>query len=107
MNFVMQNEKSIKVKFFKALADSIRLEIIDFIADSEKCVCEIVEQLDIIQPLVSRHLRILRESGIVTYRRDGTKKMYKLSNKKIKEIIDLLDHKLLEVLSQKILQEAL
>ncbi|NPE07958.1 MAG: winged helix-turn-helix transcriptional regulator [Asgard group archaeon] len=103
----MQNEKSIKTKFFKALADPIRLEIIDFLANGEKCVCEIVEQLTIIQPLVSRHLRILRESGIVTDRRDGTKKMYKLSNKKIKELIDLLDHNLLEELSQKILQEAL
>jgi len=103
----MQNEKSIKTKFFKALADPIRLEIIDFLANGEKCVCEIVEQLDIIQPLVSRHLRILRESGIVIFRRDGTKKMYKLSNTKIKELIDLLDHNLLEDLSQKILQEAL
>ena len=107
MNLVMQNEKSIKTKFFKALADPIRLEIIDFLANGEKCVCEIVEQLDIIQPLVSRHLRILRESGIVIFRRDGTKKMYKLSNTKIKELIDLLDHNLLEDLSQKILQEAL
>ena len=107
MNLVMQKEKSIKTKFFKALADPIRLEIIDFLANGEKCVCEIVEQLAIIQPLVSRHLRILRESGIVTDRRDGTKKMYKLANKKIKELIDLLDHNLLEDLSQKILQEAL
>ena len=107
MNFLIQNKKSIKAKFFKALADPIRLEIIDFIAEGEKCVCEIVDQLDIIQPLASRHLRILRESGIVTDRRDGTKKMYKLSNKKIKEIIDLLDHNLLKDLSQKILQEAL
>ncbi|MGC9780091.1 MAG: winged helix-turn-helix transcriptional regulator [Candidatus Heimdallarchaeota archaeon] len=107
MNFLIQNKESIKAKFFKALADPIRLKIIDFIADSEKCVCEIVEQLDIIQPLVSRHLRILRESGIVTDRRDGTKKRYKLSNKKIKEIIDLLDHNLLKDLSQKILLEVL
>ncbi len=103
----MQNEKSIKTKFFKALADPIRLEIIDFLVNGEKCVCEIVEQLAIVQPLVSRHLRILRESGIVIDRRDGTKKMYKLSNKKIKELIDLLDHDLLEELSQKILQEVL
>lgn len=107
MNFVIQNEKSIKTKFFKALADPIRLEIIDFLVNGEKCVCEIVEQLAIIQPLASRHLRILRESGIVTDRRDGTKKMYKLSNIKIKEIIDFLDYTLLEDLSQKILQEAL
>ena len=107
MNSVMQNEKSIKTKFFKALADPIRLEIIDFLVNGEKCVCEIVEQLAIVQPLVSRHLRILRESGIVIDRRDGTKKMYKLSNKKIKELIDLLDHDLLEELSQKILQEVL
>lgn len=106
MNLVIQKEKSIKTKFFKALADPIRLEIIDFLANGEKCVCEIVEQLAIIQPLVSRHLRILRESGIVTDRRDGTKKMYKLSSIKIKELIDLLDHNLLEELSQKILQEA-
>ena len=107
MNLVIENEKSIKTKFFKALADPIRLEIIEFLANGEKCVCEIVDQLAIIQPLASRHLRILRESGIVTDRRDGTKKMYKLSNIKIKELIDLLDHNLLEELSQKILQEAL
>lgn len=107
MNLVIENEKSIKTKFFKALADPIRLEIIEFLANGEKCVCEIVDQLAIIQPLASRHLRILRESGVVTDRRDGTKKMYKLSNIKIKEIIDFLDYTLLEDLSQKILQEAL
>ncbi|HUT81078.1 MAG TPA: metalloregulator ArsR/SmtB family transcription factor [Candidatus Bathyarchaeia archaeon] len=107
MSLNLENKKSLKAKFFKALADPIRLQIIDFLADGEKCVCEIVEQLNLIQPLISRHLRILRESGMVIDRRDGTKKLYKLSNIKIKEIIDLLDQNLLNDLFQKIILEAL
>ncbi|NHJ47277.1 MAG: winged helix-turn-helix transcriptional regulator [Asgard group archaeon] len=107
MNFLQQNKRSIRAKFFKALADPIRLEIIDYIDKEEKCVCDIVELLNISQPLVSRHLKVLRESGIVIDRREGTKKMYRLSNEKILDIIKLLDQNLLEDLTQKILLEAL
>lgn len=107
MSVPKKHRKPLKVKFFKALADPIRLDIIDFLGLKEKCVCEIVEHLDIVQPLASRHLKILRESGLLVGRKVGTKKLYKLSNPKIKNIIDSLDEKLLENLSATILQEIL
>ncbi|NHJ83808.1 MAG: winged helix-turn-helix transcriptional regulator [Asgard group archaeon] len=107
MNFMAENKNSIRAKFFKALADPLRLDIIDFIGENEKCVCEIVDRMNLAQPLISRHLRILRESGIITDKKDGTKRIYSLSNSKILEIVKALDKPLLEDLTQKILLEAL
>ncbi|MCD6241585.1 winged helix-turn-helix transcriptional regulator, partial [Candidatus Bathyarchaeota archaeon] len=61
----------LKAKVFKALADPVRLKIIEFLRDGEKCVCEIIPHVDIAQPLVSRHLKILRDSGLVRVRKEG------------------------------------
>ena len=49
----------------KALAEPVRWRIVELLAAEELCVCHIVEALDIPQPLVSHHLRILREAGLV------------------------------------------
>ncbi|NHJ39654.1 MAG: winged helix-turn-helix transcriptional regulator [Asgard group archaeon] len=107
LNLEIQNHLSIKSKLFKTLADPIRLKIIEIIGDTEKCVCEIVEELAIAQPLVSRHLRILREMGLIIGRKDGTKKLYKLSNPQTIEIIDTVDEVYLKNLAKHILQEVM
>ena len=60
-----------KARLFKALGDPTRLKIIEFLRSGEKCVCEIVPHLGLPQPTVSRHLKILRESGLVRFRKDG------------------------------------
>src|SRR6186997_1209551 len=57
--------------FFRALADSTRLRIINLISDQEVCVCFFVEILNTNQPKISRHLAYLRRAGIVSARRDG------------------------------------
>lgn len=49
----------------KALAEPVRWEIVDALATEELCVCHLVELLDIPQPLVSHHLRVLREADLV------------------------------------------
>lgn len=49
----------------KALAEPVRWRIVELLAIEELCVCHLVELLDIAQPLVSHHLRILREAGLV------------------------------------------
>ncbi len=49
----------------KALAEPVRWRIVELLATEELCVCHIVESLDIPQPLVSHHLRILRAAGLV------------------------------------------
>lgn len=58
-----------EVGVLKALAEPLRAHIVALLADEELCVCHLVEALDVDQPLVSHHLRVLREAGVVTSER--------------------------------------
>ena len=49
----------------KVLAEPLRWKVIELLADEELCVCHVVEALGVAQPLVSHHLRILRDAGLV------------------------------------------
>ena len=100
-----ENQNRFKSTVFYALSDPIRLEIIAYLRDREKCVCEIVPHLKLIQPLVSRHLRILKETGIVRCRKDGTKRMYSIVDPKIHNIIDDLRPELVSTLTKEILDQ--
>ena len=68
--------------FFRALADSTRLRIINLIGDQEVCVCFFVEILKTNQPKISRHLAYLRRAGIVAARREGIWMHYRISTPK-------------------------
>ena len=68
--------------FFRALADSTRLRIINLIGDREVCVCFFVEILKTNQPKISRHLAYLRRAGIVSARREGIWMHYRISTPK-------------------------
>jgi DNA-binding transcriptional ArsR family regulator len=61
---------------FNAVAEPRRREILILLLDSERPVTEIVEQLRLDQPSVSKHLRVLREVGLVRMRRNGRHKLY-------------------------------
>ncbi|MFP3915588.1 MAG: ArsR/SmtB family transcription factor [Actinomycetota bacterium] len=65
---------------FDVLGDPVRRRILDELADGEKTAGEITtviqEAFGISQPAVSHHLRVLRESGFTTVRRDGTRRLY-------------------------------
>ena len=54
-----------KAQIFKALSNPVRLEIMDFLADGEKCVCEIVENLNNEQLHISKSLINLNEAGLI------------------------------------------
>ena len=79
-----------RAKIFKALCDPFRLRIIEFLRDDEKCVCEIVSYLGIIQ-LVSRHLKILKDCGLVNDRKDGNRRLCLVTDNRIFEVIDRLN----------------
>ncbi len=64
---------------FRALGESVRVRIVNLLAAGELCVCDIVDLLGLPQPTVSRHLRILRDSGLVHVRRRGRYAHYRLS----------------------------
>jgi ArsR family transcriptional regulator len=68
---------------FKALGDPTRLKILDIVAAGEKCVCDLVAQIDVAQPLLSHHLRILREAGFVTHRKEGRWSYYALDRERL------------------------
>jgi len=89
-----------KSTVFHALSDPIRLEIVQYLRNGEKCVCEIVPHLSLIQPLISRHIKILKDAGIVKCRKDGTKRMYAVVDNKIYNVIDALTAELLNTLSK-------
>jgi len=100
------NEKLIKLKakIFKALADPIRLKIMEFLRDEEKCVCEIIPYIGIAQPLVSRHLKILRNAGLVRVRKEGNRRYYSVTDPRIFEVIDAIASDLALSLSKIIIE---
>lgn len=72
------------VSFYKALAHPTRLRILNIVKEHEEiCVCNINDDLELQQSNVSQHLKVLKNSGILTTRRDGLKIMYSLTNREI------------------------
>jgi ArsR family transcriptional regulator len=72
---------------FKALGEPARVAIVNRLAASgEACVCDLVDSLDLAQPTVSHHLRVLREAGLVAGTRRGTWIYYRLVPEAIEEL---------------------
>jgi DNA-binding transcriptional ArsR family regulator len=105
MQSQISNKNRFKAKIFKALSDPARLTIIDFLRDGEKCVCEIIPHIKLIQPVVSRHLKILKDAGLIKGRKDGNRRLYSIADQQIFRVIDGLDPELVASLKERILQQ--
>ncbi len=70
------------VPLFKALCNSTRAQIIEFLLSGERCVCEMTGPLDLSQPLVSHHLSLLREAGLVNVRDEGARTYYSIDEER-------------------------
>ena len=101
----MGNVNRFRSKIFKALSDTDRLEILELLRDEEKCVCDIVQHFGIPQPLVSRHLKILKDCGLVKQREEGTKRFYSVTDPRILELIDSVTPDLVNVLSKRAIEQ--
>ena len=73
---------------FNAVAEPRRRQILDLLAGGERPVNDLVTQLGLAQPLVSKHLRVLREVGLVDVRDEGRQRMYRLNGRPLKPIHD-------------------
>jgi DNA-binding transcriptional ArsR family regulator len=73
---------------FNAVAEPRRREIIDLLAGGERPVNDLVALLGMAQPQVSKHLRVLREVGLVDVRDHGRQRMYRLNSEPLKPIHD-------------------
>lgn len=56
---------------FKAFCDENRIRIIKLLRSGEKCACKLLEEINVTQPTLSHHMKILCDSGIVVGRKDG------------------------------------
>lgn len=62
----------------KAVAHPLRIAVIDFLKDGERCVCDIAEQVGSERSNISRHLAVMVHAGVLTCRKDGLKVFYAL-----------------------------
>jgi DNA-binding transcriptional ArsR family regulator len=73
---------------FNAVAEPRRRQILDVLAGGERPVNDLVRELDLPQPLVSKHLRVLREVGAVWVREAGRQRLYRVNGEALKPIHD-------------------
>src|ERR687896_2571359 len=73
---------------FNAVAEPRRREILDLLAGGERAVNDLVNELGLAQPQVSKHLRVLREVGAVEVREEGRQRLYRLNGPALKPIHD-------------------
>jgi DNA-binding transcriptional ArsR family regulator len=76
------------VTVFEALADPTRRRIVELVAEGERSAGEIAAAFSISRPGVSKHLRVLREQGVVTTRDHGTRRLYSLEPRALDEVDD-------------------
>jgi DNA-binding transcriptional ArsR family regulator len=71
---------------FELVAEPTRRRILDLLRDGERPVGELVDRLAMSQPAVSKHLRVLRESGLVDVRVDAQRRLYRLRPEGLREV---------------------
>lgn len=80
-------------ELFKVFGDSTRIKILFVLFQSEMCVCDIAELLHMTQSAISHQLRVLKQSQLVKYRREGKTVFYALADNHVKTILGQgLDH---------------
>ena len=76
----MKNKYAETAEVFKAFCDENRIRILEMLQTGEKCGCKLLEELNVTQPTLSHHMKILCDSGIVEGRKEGKWTHYKISN---------------------------
>jgi len=76
---------------FEALGDPNRRAIIDLLRSGDRSVRQLADELPISRPAVSRHLRLLKQAGLVTDRAEGTRRLYRLHDEGIAAVREYLE----------------
>lgn len=75
-------------ELFKIFGDSTRIKILFLLFESEMCVCDIAQILNMGQSAISHQLRVLKQAKLVTFRREGKSVIYSLADTHVRTIID-------------------
>ena len=81
-----------RAEFHKALSNPVRLQIVELVLDGEMCQCDIFPAIGHSQSTVSSYLSQLVRSGILKVKRDGTRKLYSISDPGILKALDIMRH---------------
>ena len=77
-------------QLFHALSDETRLAILEMLQDGERCVCDLQSELDAAQSRLSFHLKVLRDAGLVTDRKEGRWSYYTIVPESLATVHDLV-----------------
>lgn len=77
----------LKADLFRALGQPTRLRILEALGSAERCVGDICRHIQQDQPTVSRHLGLLRRSGLLTSRKQGLKVVYRIADREVMRIL--------------------
>jgi DNA-binding transcriptional ArsR family regulator len=72
--------------FLQALAHPVRLQILHFLGDKEKCGCEIEPYINLDQSTISRHLQLMKRVGVLSSRKDGVRVLFKVNDPRVMKI---------------------
>lgn len=86
----------LQAEVIQAAAHPVRLAIIDYLKDGEQCVCDIAEHIGAQRSNVSRHLNLMLKSGVLEFRKDGLRAMYRLRTPCIMKFIGCVTQMLKE-----------
>ena len=78
---------ALTTEIFSAVADPTRFRILDALCAEELCVCDLSELCGVSQSGVSHQLKLLRDRGLVTYRRDGNRAVYRLADDHVRTLL--------------------
>ncbi len=82
-------------KYLTAISEPNRMEILQFLKKGEKCACEIHPKLKLPQNLISHHLKVLKDLGLLNSRREGTKIIYSRNEENILHYQSVLTQKII------------
>lgn len=80
-----------RAAIFHALADTTRREILDLLRTAERSAGEVAERFPVSRPAISRHLRVLRQAGLVVQRKEAQSRLYRLAPEALQEVDRWLD----------------
>jgi ArsR family transcriptional regulator, arsenate/arsenite/antimonite-responsive transcriptional repressor len=86
-----RNDSDRAAALFHALSDGTRLSILQRLRFGERCVCDLTDALDAAQSRLSFHLKVLKDAGLVTDRRDGRWMYYTLNTETLSEVAELIE----------------
>lgn len=79
-----------QVEIFKALSDENRIKILRMLSCRELCACDIQQNLDLTQPTISHHMKVLQQTGLIQWEKRGKWIFYRINQKKVRGLYEFI-----------------